>query len=198
MENLDSCINAMQRSLMQSRDALQIELSVSLFVFTSLGAADLQAKKVLRGVYASAGRVDCLTPDSPSYSSVGRYMERSAMLYEFIGKAKLRRAAKGRADADAIDAIAVLIAPLELTSWDDVMRKTTGKEPQKRAQAPGSIRIKTEHCRLDLAPEATLDELVTLRAKLDELIAEREAPPVAKRHARAKSAALHHQERHHD
>ncbi len=190
MENLDSCINAMQRSLMQSKDALQVELSVSLFVFASLGAADLQAKKVLRGVYASAGRFDCLYPDSPSYSSVSRYMERSAMLFAHVGRAKLRRATKDKRDAEAIDAIMHLIAPLELMSWDDVMRKSTGKGPTRRASVPGSVHIKTDHCRLDLTPDATLDELVTLREKLDELIAEREAKSNGKR--KGKSAPLHH------
>jgi hypothetical protein len=191
MEDLEYCITTMSRALMMKKDALQPELAVALFVFTSHGTVDIQSKKTLRGVYAAAG-VDCLKHDSPYYTSVMRYTERAAMLFESIGKVKLRRAIRAKSGSDAIEAIITLIAPLDLTSWDDVVRKTTGREPQKRTRVPGAIHIKTDHCRLDLTPDATLDELMTLREKLDELIAEREAKTNGKRKGRAKAAAPLH------
>lgn len=191
MENLNSCINAMQRALMSSKDALQIELAVSLFVFSSLGSADIHAKKTLRGVYASAGRFDCLYPDSPSYKSVSRYMSCSAWLFESMTKSKIKRVTKDKPDNEAIEAIIALLAPLQLQSWDDVAKHATGKPRATQAKIPGTVHLKTAHYKLDLTPDVTVDELIELRQKLDEII-ESKSQPKSNGRRKHKENQMHH------
>jgi hypothetical protein len=179
LTNIDFCVTSMNKSLAGSAEWLQVELAVSLLVYSNIGDADINAKKVLRQVYASAGRFDCLTPDSPSYQTIARRMQRSAGLFEKLGAKKISKIINGKKDQEALDSIVSGIKSFQLMSWDDVEQFATGvpkkaarepktqKEHKRRAtDAEGTIHIETSHIRLDIPPEATAKEIMELARKL--------------------------------
>ncbi len=125
LTNIEFCIASMNRSLMGSADMLQIELAVSLLVYSSLGAAGKDEKKVLRDVYASAG-YDCLKKESPSYSTVLRRMDRSAALFEKLGAKKVIKVINGKQDQEALESLIGSLKTFALMSWDDVLQFSTG------------------------------------------------------------------------
>lgn len=169
MENLDFCIDALRGAMMLSGQALQVEIAVAFIVFDRMGSTDFQAKKVLRGIYASAGRADCLTPDSPSYQTVNRRMSRCADFYDTVRAGKVRKLLKPLAGQAAIDALVTLIASYQVQTMDDVARRT-GKEPQAHKDAVGSFHVKTEHIKIDMTPDVTADEILALIKELRALV----------------------------
>ncbi len=181
MDTISHCIEALQGAMMLTAQAIQVEIAVSFVIFYEQGSTDIQAKKVLRQVYASAGRVDCLSAGTGSYATVTRRMGRCAAFFDSLGKRKLKPVIAGKAGKAAIDAVVAFLAPYAIETMDDLAARTGG--PRKaREEVPGTLHIKTEHCRLDLTPDE----------KLDELIAEREATTNGKRRAKAKPAAPLH------
>ena len=179
LQNIDFCIETMTSSLIGSASALQIEIAVSLLVYSTLGSADLDAKRTLRQVYASAGRYDCLTPDSTSYQTISRRMQRSAGLFEKLGAKRLAKIIAGKKDQDALQLLVDGIKPFQLLSWDDVQQFATGidkkaarivKTPaqhiRRATDAPDTIHLKTENIKLDIPAVATHKEIMELVQKL--------------------------------
>ncbi len=187
--NIEFCISSMNTSLMNSAAALQVEIAVSLLVYSNLGSAGINEKKVLRDVYASAGRFDCLKPDSPSYQTISRRMQRSAAVFDKIGAKKIGKLVNGKSDQEALDSLIIGIKHFELMSWDDVQQFVTGvdkksarmpkheieglPEPENRVEykrratdKEGAIHIETSHIKLDILQEATAKEIMELVQKL--------------------------------
>lgn len=184
--NLEFCVEAMRGSMMLRGQALQTELAVSFIVFDACGAADIGAKKILRAVYASAGRVECLTSGSPSYQTINRHMDRSARLYEKVKARSVTKWIKGRSGPEAIDAIIAALEPLHLMSMDDVAEYATGKprvsartkytpenHPKRRSDDSGfAFVVETEHIHVGIPADATPDEVVDAANRLMELAKE--------------------------
>lgn len=186
------CIKALSSAFALSKQAIQIEIAVAFVVFHQFGSTDLEAKKALRNVYASAGRADCLTPDSPSYQTVTRRINRCAAFCDAVGVKKVRRILKDVGDDDAIEAVKKFIEPYGIETMDDVAAragkpvirtKPEDTEPEqddtpharRATDAPGVIHVKTKHIDLPIPPDAPATELVTLANKLLALAKKREA-----------------------
>jgi hypothetical protein len=182
MKDLNFCIEAMRGTLLLSRQALQVELSVSLITYHVHGGASLAAKKVLRGIYASAGQVDCLTSDSRSYQTVNRRMDRCAKLYEHLGPRKIAKIIGDFEGKAALAAVAGLLAPLGLDSMDNVLdfvgeprNRVTVATPldivpaRRVSDTPGSLYFDTPHVHVVVPPEVSPDELLELARKLQHL-----------------------------
>lgn len=189
MDTISHCIEALSGAMMLTAQAIQVEIAVSFVIFYEQAGTNIAAKRVLRQVYASAGRVDCLTSGTGSYMTVTRRMGRSAAFYDSVGARKVKPVINGKRGKAAIEAVIAFLKPYGIETMDDLAARA-GRQRKPSAEAPGTVHIKTDHCRLDLAPDATIDELHELRDKLDELIAEREARSGRRR--KSKSEQLHH------
>lgn len=183
--NLTYCVDAMRGSMALRGQALQIELAVSLIVYHTCGSSDIAAKKVLRAVYAASG-IDCVKPDSVSYRTIARRMDRSAGLFDKIKPNTLTKWLKGKADTQAIDAVVAGLKPLKLNSMDDVLTYTTGKKrekeskprttytpelhPLRRAEdVDAVVMLDTEHIHIGVPAGVSADELEQAAEKLIEL-----------------------------
>ena len=183
MDTISYCIEALSGAMMLTAQAIQVEIAVSFIVFYNEGGTDINAKKVLRQVYASAGRVDCLSSGTGSYATVTRRMGRCAAFYDTLGKRKLKPVINGKQGKDAVQAVIEFIRPYEIENMDDVAAH--GARPRKPDVAPSEqhrratdiaetvIHIETEHVHIDVAAEATKTELQeairVLRERLREL-----------------------------
>ena len=182
MDTISHCIEALQGAMMLTAQAIQVEIAVSFIVFYEQGDTDIQAKKVLRQVYASAGRVDCLTSGTGSYGTVTRRMGRCAAFYDTLGKRKLKTVVNGKQGKAAIDAVIAFIKPYEIETMDDLAAHAARPRVPKPAPVESSratdfvetvIHIETEHVHIDVTPEATKEELLAaikaLRDRIKEL-----------------------------
>lgn len=185
--DLDVCIDALHGSMMLRGQALQIELAVGLYVFNTLGATDINAKKTLRGIYASAGEADCIEPGSESYQTVNRRMSYIAGLHDNLRPKVIKKWIAGKAGQEAIDAIIEQLKPYGFTAMDNIrifITPTLSKPepvkedavqameevPHRRAtDAPGTIHIKTDHMDLPVPPDTPPNELMDLAMQIIEL-----------------------------
>lgn len=177
MKSLNICIEALRGSLQLSRQAIQTEVAVCFVVFYEHdGVINQETMKALRSVYAQAGRVDCATPESRSYKTVSRRMNRCADLYETVKHSKMKRVLKDVPDKGMIAAIKEFLAPFEIESMDDVAthsgkpRKPTEKveheHDRRAADEPGTIHVKTKHIDVPIPPDTTKTEIMALAKKL--------------------------------
>lgn len=178
MDTISHCIEALSGAMMLTAQAIQVEIAVSFVIFHEHGGTDIQAKKVLRQVYASAGRVDCLTSGTGSYKTVTRRMGRCAAFYDSLGKKGAP--INGRRGKAAIDAVIAFLQPYAIETMDDLAAragttrapKTPPTEQRRRASdiAEPIVRIASEHVHIDVAPEATKAELQEAIRVLRELL----------------------------
>lgn len=181
MENLQVCIDALRGALQLSKQAIQVEIAVCfLVIFEHGGDTSAPTMKALRGVYHDAGRVDCLTPDSRSYKTVSRRMNRCADFYATVTHKKVRRSIKNKGGKAALDAIKALIEPFDIDSMDDVAAHSgePRKQPEPRivphdrrsTDSPGVVHIKTRHIDIPIPPDIPKSELLALVKKLQALV----------------------------
>lgn len=190
-QNLDFCIDALRGAMALRGQALQTELAVGLYTYHVCGSNDLQAKKVLRSIYASAGEADCLTPGSDSYQTVNRRMDYIAALYEKIKPRIIKKWIAGKSNQEAIDGIIVGLQPFEFRAMDHVRvfakkpaqqrsespvaekNEPVTDHPMRRAsdqpEAPGTRHVRTDHIDVAIPPDATRDELMRLAMEILEL-----------------------------
>jgi hypothetical protein len=190
--NLDFCVDAMRGALLLSRQALQVELAVGIVVYNAYGSVSLAAKKELRAIYAAAGQADCLTPDSRSYQTVNRRMDRCGKLFDHIGPNKISKVLSKLDDGAIIDTLVAFLAKFGIDSMDNVLDiigeprrrephdpsivnislpPVEGEQPLRRqSDRPGAIHIETEHIKLDAAPELTEAEVMGLIRQLLDLV----------------------------
>ena len=180
---LDFCIEAMRGSMNLRGQAVRIELAVGLVVYRACGSADAAAKKVLRGIHASAGRADCLTPQSPSYKPVMRRIDRCASLYDKLKSRTIKKWIDGKSEQAAIDAIVAELKALDIQSMEDVLdyvglprsdsKERSQPEHNRRASdREAAYTVDTEHVHITIPSEATPEELVQAADKLMELARE--------------------------
>ncbi len=132
---LDFCSDMLHRSMMLGKQALQIELAVGLFVFHAHTVADIASKKVLRGLYASAGRVDCLKSDSPHYHAIAKRIGVIAALFDKLKPRTISKWIDGFEGVNAVEGIMAELKPLELMSLDDVIEFYSGVSRKARDKA---------------------------------------------------------------
>lgn len=182
--DLSFCIDALRGSMMLRGQALQIELAVGLYAFQAIGATDINAKKTLRGIYASAGEADCIEPGSDSYQTVSRRIGYIAGLHDNLRPKVIKKWIAGKSGQDSIDAIIEQLKPYGFTAMDNVRifitsalskpvtiatdAEQAAPEPQHRraTDAPGTVHVKTEHIDLPIPPDATKDELMDLAMQI--------------------------------
>lgn len=180
MENLDFCIEALRGAMMLSKQALQVEIAVCFVVYHQFdGDTSAATMKALRGIYASAGRVDCLTADSPSYQTVNRRMRRCGDFYATIGHKTIKRILKDKSGDEAIKVIIQYIEPFEISSMDDVAahagrpRQPAELKPsphdRRTTDAPGFVHVKTRHLDIPIPPDVPKAELLLLARRITEL-----------------------------
>jgi len=171
------CVKALSGAMLLTKQAIQIEIAVAFIVFNEFGETSLLAKKALRNVYATAGDLDCLTAESPSYQTVTRRLNRCAAFYDATGSKKVKRILKDKFDAEAIEVVKQYLEPYDIKSMDDLKRLTgeprqpaepKPEEPHDRraSDAPGVVHVKTKHIDLTVPPEAPKSELIALAKKL--------------------------------
>lgn len=170
--DFSGAIDSMRDSIVLGRSAMQSEVAVSLYVFYSLEATDIAAMKVLRGVYASAGQVDCLSSDSPLYYTINRHMRASAKYFESLGAARLKEIMKSKKDAPAIKSITDFLAMEGIENFGDLEKKS-GKPREKRTGTKNFVKLNTAHIKIAIPPEASAKELRELAQQLLNLAEER-------------------------
>lgn len=182
METTEFCIEALRGAMLLSKQAIQVEIAVCFIVFCEHGGdTGPTATKVLRGIYAEAGRADCLTPDSPSYKTVQRRMRRCGDFYDTIGHKRIKRMLNDKHGDEAITVIRQFIEPYEISSMDDVAahagkprqaseerppKKSTADKARRATDAPGTVHIKTKHMDIPVPPDVTKAELLQVAKKI--------------------------------
>ncbi len=202
-DKLDFCVELLHGGMDLGKRALQIELAVGLYVFFTCGSADINAKKVLRGIYASAGQVDCIKPGSPSYTRVANRMTAIAGLYDKLRRRRITDWIGDHHGAAATTAIIEGLKSYEFMVLDDVTEFWTGKTRKQRKAArvaadqdrglaandshhsnvidfhrrvaddPKAIHIEQPHIRVDIDRKATAQEIQTIIMELTGLLAKR-------------------------
>lgn len=180
MDTISYCIDALNGAMQLGAQAIQVEIAVSILVFYEHGGVSLESKRVLRQVYASAGRLDCIAVGTGSYKTVSRRMGRSGDFYETISPKTLKRMLKDKAGAEAIEVIKQFIAVYGIENMDDLAAH--GARPRTPRPAPIENRrksdfdatvvsIATEHVHVEVSPEVTKDEVQKAIAALRDLLA---------------------------
>jgi hypothetical protein len=182
-----NCVTALSGALLLSKQALQVEVAVAFIVFHEFGSTDLKAKKMLRTIYADAGRADCLTPDSPSYQTVTRRIGRCAAFFDYVGIRKVKKALKGFSGDAAIQVMKDYLLIYDIASMDDLAalagnprqpaepKEQTERRDRRATDNPEVQHIKTRHIDLAVPPDVPPSELVSLANKLLKLAKAREA-----------------------
>ncbi len=167
-----SLIEALRGAMLLSRQALQVEIAVGMLTYFTYGDTGMSARKVLRGIYASAGRADCLTSDCPSYNTVNRRMGRVADFYAGVKPRALRQVLGELKGAEAVDSLVKFLEPYQIASMDDLLKaagggrdRTTVKEHERRIIA---VHIKTQHLDFPVPVETPISELWEFIDKLTE------------------------------
>lgn len=174
--DLSVFVEAMGGVFLLSKQAIQTEVSIAFVVFHECGDTSVDSKKVLRQVYADAGRADCLRADSPSYQTVTRRINRCAAFFEIIGQKKVKRMLKDKFGQEAIDLIRGFLEPFEIETMEDVAvhagRPTKkdadhldGKE-DVQTEPPGTVHVRTRHIDIALTPDVPKAEILKLAKKL--------------------------------
>jgi hypothetical protein len=119
--SLDTCVAALNGCAMSRKAAFQTEISVGLAVFAVSGAANTDAKRALKEIYASAG-YDCLRYADQDYKTVNRYINNAANLFNKIGAEAVCKWIVGHTEASILLAVSESLRPLELTMQRDIER----------------------------------------------------------------------------
>lgn len=181
MDTITHCIEALNVAMQQSAQAIQVEIAVSILVFYEHGGVSIESKRVLRQVYASAGRLDCMTVGTGSYKTVSRRMGRSGDFYDTVDPKALKRMLKDKTGREAIEVIKQFIAVYEIENMDDLAAH--GARPRTPRPAPIENRRKTDfdatlvhlvtdHVHVDVAPEVTRQEVQEAIKALRKLLAD--------------------------
>ena len=181
MDTITHCIEALNGAMQLSAQAIQVEIAVSILVFYESGGVSKESKRVLRQVYAGAGRLDCLTVGTGSYKTVSRRMGRSGDFYDTLDPKMLKRMLKDKQGAEAIEVIKQFIAVYQIENMDDLAAH--GTRPRTPRPAPVENRRKTdfdativhlvtEHVHVDISPEVTREEVQEAIVALSKLLAE--------------------------
>ncbi len=194
-DKLDFCVELLHGGMDLGKRALQIELAVGLYVFFTCGSADINAKKVLRGIYASAGQVDCIKPGSPSYTRVANRMTAIAGLYDKLKRRRITDWIGDHQGAAATTAIIEGLKPHEFMVLDDVTEFWTGKTRKQRkadrigdgkeeaandviykqiTHTQGVVRFAHTHIIAAVDPQATKEDIQAVIIELMALMAQRE------------------------
>ena len=100
-----SCVKALEKAMGFGRQALYLEVAVSLAVFASSSTgADRATKRVVEDIYAQAGYDTGI--DGKDYKTVRRRIDAGAALYEKLGEEAIFKMASGLRESKAIEAIA--------------------------------------------------------------------------------------------
>lgn len=177
MDTMGHCIEALRNSMSLTEQAIQIEIAVSFVVFNEKGGTTLDVKKILREIYASAGRVDCLTSDSPSYKTVNRRMGRCADFYDILGHKEITKVLKGKKGKDSILAIVEFLKPHNISNMDDLAAKAN-KGRKTHESVPGEVHVRSDHIKLDISADTTVAELSDLIKRIKAIIKEKESEHV--------------------
>lgn len=189
------CLSAIRGAIMNRRKAMAAEFSVGLAIFLGEGKADIQAKKLIRSIYASVG-LDCVERTGNDYSAIAKRIDAMADLFDRLGAKAVFGWTAGAIDFEAIEKISTEIERLELYTVKDVLNYCQPHRIEKPAmekvetiphiphapfmrrasdiEADGTIHVRSSGC-LDIAiaPEVTADELKDAAQKLLELAFER-------------------------
>lgn len=181
MDTITYCIEALNGAMQLSAKAIQVEIAVSILVFHEQGGANIDSKKVLRQVYASAGRLDCLTVGTGSYKTVSRRMGRCGDFYDTLDQKALKRMLKDKQGREAIEVIKQFIAVYEIDNMDDLAAHAARPRTPRPAPIENRrktdfdatvVHIQTEHVHVDVSPEVTKQEIKEAIAALRKLLSE--------------------------
>jgi hypothetical protein len=100
----NSCVRALEKAIGFGKQALYLEVAVSLAVFASSSTgADRATKRVIMEIYTKAGYNTKV--DGEDYKTVSRRINAAAALYTKIGKESILTAMRGLREAKAIDSL---------------------------------------------------------------------------------------------
>lgn len=99
-----SCVRALEKAIGFGKQALYLEVAVSLATFASSSTgADRATKRAVMDVYTKAGYNTAVTGED--YKTVSRRINASAALYEKIGREAILSAMRGLREGKAIDSL---------------------------------------------------------------------------------------------
>lgn len=191
-----TCIEALANSFLSRRQALQAEIAVGLVIFAAEGDATKDAKRDLRGLYASAGYF-CFDSKGGDYKNINKRVNTTAALFAVLTRRAVRQWIGEHSEAAVISAVMVALEPYQFATMDDVLeycarpnnrtaRQRANDEARAQAKADakkarggpfarrsedieGSIKIDTAALHIVIPPTATPDELREVAAKLLDL-----------------------------
>lgn len=102
--SIETCVQAMDKSLKTKREALHTELALGLAIFTNVGEASKEAKGFLMQVYQQAG-FDCGNAYARQYKYVNDRVTMISKLYTMIGQELLVAWIGNKSEAALIKAI---------------------------------------------------------------------------------------------
>lgn len=165
--HLRTYANHIRSALVNRRDALKLELAVMFAVTLECEGNKRLAREAIYQVYNSTGSYQCAKPTDRDWKSVGRQISAGLALYDFIGAEEVAQWANGFKHGELIGALVEHIAPLKLSTVNEVLTVCEKVRPQSRRVAgrivpEGAHEVQTEHCHIVIPPSVTAEELMTV------------------------------------
>ncbi len=191
-----TCVEALASSFLSRRQALQAELAVGLIIFASEGDSNKEAKRDLRGLYASAGHL-CIDPKGADYKNINKRVNNTATLFDVVTRRAVRNWIGDAAEEGVLSAVMAALEKFQFATMDDVLeycarpnnrtarqrandaataearsdanKRRGGPLARRAGDIEGAIKIDTADIHIVILKTATPDELRQAAAKLLEL-----------------------------
>lgn len=129
-----TCVTALNKSMILGRKALQTELAICLAVFAGAGSTTREVRGALTDLYCKAG-YEAANPKSRHYKTVNRRVSAAASLFENIGGPAILHWIGNSTEDEVIDSVMRGLEAYQFESMDDVL-EFTGR-PSNRNHAGG-------------------------------------------------------------
>jgi hypothetical protein len=165
--HLRTYANHIRSALVNRRDALKLELAVMFAVTLESEGNKRLAREAIYQVYNSTGSYQCSQPTDRDWKSVGRQISAGLALYDFIGAEEVAAWANGYKHGELIGALVEHIAPLKLSTVNEVLTVCEKvRKPHTRiggqSVPEGAHVVQTEHVKFFIPPTVRADEVMTI------------------------------------
>jgi hypothetical protein len=167
--HLKTYANHVRSALVTRRDALKTELAVMFAVTIESDGNKRLARESIYAVWHATGSYQCDSPTARDWKAVGRIINAAFALWDFIGAEEISGWADGRKHGDMLSSLVDHIAPLKLSTVNEVLTICEKvKAPRKAGEhepAPlpsGAHELRTEHIRVVIPASVRAEEVMTL------------------------------------
>lgn len=171
-----TCVTALNKSMILGRKALQTELAICLAIFAGAGSTNREVRSLLTDLYCKAG-YEASDTKSRHYKAVNRKVSAAASLYENIGGLAILHWVGNAQEDEVIDAVMRGLEAYQFESMDDVLQ-FTGR-PSNRNHAGGRPKEKVKELidqplmkfnagkiHVEVPRDASSQELIKMAGKL--------------------------------